>query len=147
MSKFSRAIRKPGWILGFATLGGIIWAGYGLINSATDSSVYVVSCGKLQFKSSQITGACGDNGIGVTKINWDSWNKKRAEGKAIFYSNDCNPDCANGKTIESEVSVSLSKLETIQGKPTYTQLKITNRTKSNLPGLNSRIVYWNLNEL
>lgn len=144
MNRISKAIRKPGWILGIATIGGIIWAGYGLINNATDSNVYVVSCGKLQFKPSQITGACGDNGIGVTKINWDSWNKKRAEGKAIFYANNCRPDCANGKTIESEVSISLSKLKSIQKKAAYSQIKISNRARSNLPGLNIRSVYWNL---
>jgi hypothetical protein len=147
MSKFSSAIRKPGWILGFATIGGIIWAANGLINSATDSNVYVINCEKLQYRSSQITGACGDDGIGVTKIHWDIWNKKKAEGKALFYMNNCDPDCADGKTVETEVSVALSKLETIQGKLTYTQLKITNRVKQNLPGHNSRFVYWNLNEL
>ena len=147
MSRFSSAIRKPGWILGLATLGGIIWAGYGLINSATDSNVYVITCGELEYRSSQITGACGDDGVGVTKIKWDIWNKKRAEGKALFYVNNCEPDCAEGKTIESEVSVSLSKLMTIQGKPTYTQIKITNREEKNLPGMKVRTLYWNLNEL
>ena len=147
MNKLSSAIRKPGWILALATIGGVIWAGTGLINSASESNIYVVTCGQLEYRSSQITGACGDDGIGVTKIHWDVWNKKRAEGKALFYANNCEPDCASGKTVESEVRVSLSKLMTIQGKSTYTQIKITNREKKNLPGLASRSIYWNLNEL
>ena len=147
MNNLSNLIRKPGWILAFATVGGIIWATTGLINSATDSSVYVITCGKLEYRSSQITGACGDDGIGVTKIHWDSWNKRRAEGKAIFYANNCKPDCAEGKTIETEVQVSLSKIKIIQGKSTYTQIKITNRENRNLPGIKARFVYWNLNEI
>ena len=147
MSKFSSAIRRPGWILAFATIGGIIWGGYTFINNASDASVYVTNCGQLQYKSSKIIGACGDGGIGVTKIHWESWNKKHAEGKGLFFVNNCNPSCADGKIVESEVSVSLSKLAKEQNKNTYTQIKITNRKKVNLPELDSRSVYWNLNEL
>lgn len=144
---WAKLIRRQGWILAVATIFGLIYGGYTFIKHASDASVYVINCGEQQYRSSQITGACGDNGVGVTKIHWESWNKRYAEGKALFYINDCKPDCAQGKLIETEVKVSLSKLKIIQGKPTYTQIKITNREKKPLPGNKARVVYWNLNEI
>ena len=88
-------------------------------------TAYTFECEFPVTKPTGITEACGDGNTGVDHIKWKSWGLKKAIGVGERFWNDCDPDCADGKTVETEVSVALSKMATIQGKLTYTQLKIT----------------------
>ncbi len=144
MKKLSDARYSKGWIVLLATVVGVSFGAYTFVNRAVTSQVYVTNCGIQDFKPNSLTKFCADAGVLVDSIEWQSWSKDGAYGKGIYHINDCEPTCVEGKFHEAQILVTLSKVKTIQGKPTLTFITVTTEDKKNLPLANSATDAWPL---
>lgn len=144
---FSQARRSKGWILLLATILGLGIGGYSFISSARENHVYVVNCGIVDYKPGAILQTCADGNIAISQIEWESWSQAGARGKAIYIVNDCNPDCASGKGLTSEVTFTLTgdnPLAVVNGKKVLNHLTIKTHDKKFLPLKSSNTETWDL---
>jgi hypothetical protein len=82
------------------------------IERISPENVFTTECGYIDQKPENVTLTCGDGGILVRKIEWDTWRASGASGSGIHSVNKCEPDCASGKRVEVPVEVRLSRLMT-----------------------------------
>lgn len=80
------------------------------------NTVYAINCLQEQFKPKQITVACGDGTVRVSKLNWTSWSSSQAKASGVYRVNKCNPDCASGHTQSFPVKITLSRPKTCPGR-------------------------------
>ena len=57
-------------------------------------------------------------------LTWSSWTADRAEGSGSFNVNNCQPNCAEGTTVDVTVSVALSA-PTSGSSPYFTAMTLT----------------------
>jgi hypothetical protein len=145
--QFAEARRSPGWIVLLATIIGLAFGGYTFISRAQSTHVYVQSCGKLDYKPGVIFKTCADGNLGISNIEWEAWSESGARGKALYFFNNCLPDCANGKRFASEVTVTLTgdtPLTLIDGKRAFNHIAVKARDKKLLPYSSSNTDSWDL---
>jgi hypothetical protein len=82
------------------------------IERINPENVFTTECGYIDQKPENVTLTCGDGGILVREIKWDTWRASGASGSGIHSVNQCDPDCASGKRVEVPVEVRLSRLMT-----------------------------------
>jgi hypothetical protein len=86
----------------------------------------IASCAKPKFKPANVILACGDASLGATGVTWSSWTRKAAAGSGTGQLNDCNPNCAQGKTKTAPMSLRASKPTTCKnGRRIFTKLSYT----------------------
>jgi hypothetical protein len=84
------------------------------------------NCAKPKFKPASVILACGDASLGATNVVWSSWTNKVATGAGTGQLNDCNPNCAQGKTKTAPMSLRASKPQTCSnGKRVFSKLAYT----------------------
>jgi hypothetical protein len=79
-------------------------------------TVYAITCLQETYKPKQITIACGDGTVRVSKLKWTSWSLTEAKATGVYQVNKCNPDCASGHTTSFPVTITLSKPKTCSGR-------------------------------
>ncbi len=52
--------------------------------------------------------SCADGGDGISDIAWSKWEVSGADGVGVFFKNLCDPSCAEGKFIYTDVTLKLS---------------------------------------
>lgn len=124
---------SKGWIVLLASIVGISFGAYTFINRAVTSQVYVTNCGTQDYKPTTIVKFCADAGVAISAIEWNSWSSAGAMGVGIYQINDCQPTCVAGKEHYAEVTLTLSKMKTIHGKPTLTFISVKTKDGKNLP--------------
>ena len=72
----------------------------------------------------QIMLTCADGGIIVTDIKWQSWESNGATGSGMYSQNMCEPNCAEGKRVDTPVKVKLSELFEYKGRNVLRTLDI-----------------------
>ena len=78
--------------------------------------------------------ACADGNLAVQHISWAVWEGEKASGSGTFIYNDCEPDCADGKTHLVPVQFSLSSVaKDLSGKSVFTQMQVVSESDP-LPG-------------
>ena len=82
------------------------------IERINPENVFTTECGYIDQKPEEVTLTCGDGGILVREIKWETWRASGASGSGIHSVNQCEPDCASGKRVEVPVEVRLSRLMT-----------------------------------
>jgi hypothetical protein len=82
------------------------------IERINPENVFTTECGYIDQKPENVTLTCGDGGILVREIKWETWRASGASGSGIHSVNQCEPDCASGKRVEVPVEVRLSRLMT-----------------------------------
>jgi hypothetical protein len=82
------------------------------IERINPENVFTTECGYIDQKPENVTLTCGDGGILVREIKWETWRASGASGSGIHSVNQCEPDCASGERIEVPVEVRLSRLMT-----------------------------------
>ena len=142
MKSFREYRYSKGWVVLLATVVGMGYGGYTFINRAVTSQVYVSSCGMQDYKPSAIIKFCADAGVGIDEIVWTTWNAKGATGEGKYQINDCKPTCVAGKLYYADVTLTLSKTKTINGKPTLTFIAIKTKDGKNLPLSDSPLDSW-----
>jgi hypothetical protein len=78
-------------------------------------TVFAINCLQEQFKPKQITIACGDGTVRVSKLKWTSWSSSQAKASGVYKVDKCNPDCASGRTQSFPVKITLSRPKTCPG--------------------------------
>ena len=81
----------------------------------------------------QIMLTCADGGMIVTDINWQEWESNRATGSGIYSQNMCEPNCAEGKRVDTPVKVKLSELFEYKGRNVLRTLDIEAVSGRELP--------------
>ena len=142
MRSFREYRYSKGWIVLLTTVVGLSYGGYTYINRAVASQVYVTNCGMQNYKPTTIIKFCADAGVGVGAMEWSSWSADGAIGDGKYQINDCKPTCVAGKQYYADVTVKLSKIKTIAGKPTLTFITIKTKDKKNLPLSDSPTDSW-----
>jgi len=77
-------------------------AAFAAMSSAggTSTRVLIPGCGGTdvaKYKPRTITLTCGDGGFRATRLSWETWTERRAEGRGTAKVNDCEPSCAEGE--------------------------------------------------
>lgn len=92
---------------------------------ASDLPGYTNCVGSPEQRPDEISLACGDNNDVLQEITWTEWTPVSATGTATRVTNDCTPNCADGKTQKTEdVKVVLSNpYDTVSG-PSFTQVVV-----------------------
>ena len=80
------------------------------------NTVYAITCLQETFKPKQITVACGDGAVRVSKLKWTSWSTTQAQASGVYQVDRCNPDCASGATQSFPVKITLSRPKTCSGR-------------------------------
>ena len=104
--------------------------------SATASlDVFINECGMgFATKPESIILACADGNLAVQHISWLMWEGEKALGRGTFIYNDCEPDCADGKTHLVPVQFSLLGVaKDLSGKSVFTQMEVVSESDP-LPG-------------
>ena len=105
------------------------------VSATASSDVFINDCGAgFTQKPESITLACADGNLGVQHISWLMWEGEKALGRGTFIYNDCEPDCADGKTHLVPVQFSLSSVaKDSSGKSVFTQMQVVSESDP-LPG-------------
>ncbi len=83
-----------------------------------EPTVYVETGSGLLYKPDAIyQGITGHQR--VERIHWVTYGDAVAFGKAVYVSDDCNPNCATGRNHYVDITVELSRRELCRGVPAY----------------------------
>ena len=93
----------------------------------------------------QIMLTCADGGMIVTDIKWQEWESNRATGSGIYSQNMCEPNCAEGKRVDTPVRIKLSELFQYKGRNLLRTLDIEAVSGRELPNGNTRMS-WDISE-
>ena len=81
----------------------------------------------------QIMLTCADGGMIVTDIKWQEWESNGATGSGMYSQNMCEPNCAEGKRVDTPVRVKLSELFEYKGRNVLRTLDIKATSGRELP--------------
>jgi hypothetical protein len=104
-------------------IAAIAVIGFSAVADAGSKPLLIGNCAKAKFEPPNVILACGDASIGATGVTWNSWTQKAATGSGTGQLNDCNPDCAHGKTKTGPMTLRASKPKTCSnGRRIFTKL-------------------------
>ena|SRR5438105_5683942 len=104
-----------GRLLRISVLIGAIAVPAVALAAPAPKTVFAINCLQEQFKPKQITIACGDGAVRVSKLEWTSWSSSQAKASGVYKVDKCNPDCASGRTQSFPVKITLSRPKTCPG--------------------------------
>ncbi len=94
-------------------------------SEATSPEIYVVNCFETAQKPVELVLYCADAGQILSEIKWTTWSEPIAQGTGISYANDCEPSCAEGNDVISNVEISLiNPITSSDGKRVFSQVEI-----------------------
>lgn len=76
------------------------------------TEVLAFSCEFIVARPTEVTPNCADFGIAIADIKWEVWRASGAVGTGVYFVNDCTPNCAEGKVLQSPISINLDGLFT-----------------------------------
>ena len=114
--------------------------------SIAAKDVYTWDCESPVYKPSTIMIMCGDGGILVQKIRWQSWSSESAKGTGTWAENLCEPSCAEGEIVYAPVNLELSNLSARKGKNYLRTLDITTQDGKDFPWGRANGYQWDVME-
>lgn len=108
--------------------------------------IYTWDCEFPEHKPKSIMIMCGDGGIFIDKINWNTWSSTGAKGTGTWGENLCEPSCAEGKYVNAPVNVELSDLSARKGKYYLRTLDISTQDGKDFPWGRSNGYHWDVME-
>lgn len=115
-------------------------------SKATSSQVLTWDCESPESKPESIMITCGDGGMYVDRITWNTWSSNGAQGTGFYNVNDCDPNCAAGNMHESPVNIKLSGLANVRGKNYLRTKEIQTLDGKNLPETSQSHYTWDVME-
>ena len=91
-------------LLGSALIAGPASGGTGTVYAPKD-------CTTPKVEPKSILLACGDAGIELRKMGWDTWNTAKAKGQGKVFIQNCDPSCAEGGVDKYRVKVTLLNIK------------------------------------
>ena len=87
----------------------------------------IVDCaGSVVSKPKEITIACADAGLAITKISWKSWSNNRARGTGTLVWNTCLPQtCVDGIVQEYPVAITLGGVASGGNVSVFSRVNVT----------------------
>ena len=85
---------------------------------------YVFDCVTNVQQPKELTVYCADGGQIIQDIRWFNWTDLSATGEGIAYTNQCDPNCAEGQIQRSKVKITLLDVQDIDGISMYTTLQL-----------------------
>jgi hypothetical protein len=82
------------------------------ISQINPSEVLSFTCEMIMARPTEATPYCADFGIALANVNWEIWRATGAVGTGVYFANDCKPNCAEGKVIQTPVLINLDGLYT-----------------------------------
>jgi hypothetical protein len=131
------SIRRIVTALAAGVLALGIGAGVAPAASAATKPVIVNCNGKPVTKPAEITIACADGGVMITKITWKEWNANRARGTGTLAWNPCVPTCVASTEQTLPVRITLAGLASAPGQPDVFSEVLLTFPKGGPAGLNS----------
>jgi hypothetical protein len=104
-----------GRLLRISALIGVIAVPAVALAAPGPKTVFAINCLREQFKPKQITIACGDGTVRVSRLKWTSWSSSQAKASGVYKVDRCNPDCASGRTQSFPVTITLSRPKSCPG--------------------------------
>ena len=109
------------------------------------NQAWTYSCEFPVQRPESITLTCADGGMLVTDIQWNKWTINGASGSGTYSENICEPNCAEGRRINVEVTVRLSEPLQYKGRNVLQTLEIKAEAGSQLPNGKTKLA-WNVSE-
>ena len=110
---------KPALIfLAAITLMGLLWGGDKFITRAKTSQVYVADCAGITYKPIVITKSCSNTQPRLSGIEWESWDRTGASGKAMYLNGGASilvslqiaaPELVNKKLVMHALTIEPEK--------------------------------------
>lgn len=69
--------------------------------------------------------------IQITELEWQSWGSPTAVGTGVQEASDCDPNCAEGSIVRSDITVTLSDIEECDGLRQYAKADLGEGTFRN----------------
>ncbi len=90
-----------------------------------DSDIYVVNCVTFEQKPVELVLYCADAGQILTDIKWSIWTGTEAIGYGTSTTNDCEPNCAAGTDVVTNVDIKLIKpVTSAEGRQVFSQIEM-----------------------
>ena len=90
-----------------------------------NDDIYVVNCVTFEQKPVEIVLYCADAGQILTEIKWSSWTSQEAIGTGISTTNECEPNCAAGTDVVTNVDIKLIKpVTSAEGRQVFSQIEM-----------------------
>ena len=93
-------------------------------STAEPRMTYVFDCVTNVQQPKELTVYCADGGQIIQDIRWFNWTDLSATGEGIAYTNQCEPNCAEGQIKRSKVKITLLDVEDVDGISMYTTLQL-----------------------
>ena len=97
---------------------GLLWGGDKFITRAKISQVYVADCTGITYKPIVITKSCSTTQPRLSGIEWESWDRTGASGKAMYLNGGTSilvslqiaaPELVNKKLVMHALSIEPEK--------------------------------------
>ena len=85
---------------------------------------YVFDCRTNVQQPKELTVYCADGGQIIQEIRWFNWTDLSATGEGIAFTNQCDPNCAEGQIQRSKVKITLLDVEDVDGISMFTTLQL-----------------------
>jgi hypothetical protein len=144
------AIKRLGRTLGLISIPAVlvlaVLTSCGSAEPVGASLVYTWDCEYPEQKPEALTLTCGDGNMYLDQIQWESWSVDGAEGTGRYNVNDCDPNCADGNFLRTDVKFTLTSLTEFEGAYYLRNLEIETLSGENLPDSNSSFFQWDVME-
>jgi hypothetical protein len=100
-----------------AALAALLVGGANASAGSTERAL-IPGCGGTdvaRYKPRTVVLTCGDGGFRATRLSWDTWTERRAEGSGTAKVNNCKPSCAEGKFESFKVELVARRPRTCPG--------------------------------
>jgi hypothetical protein len=112
-------------IVAIGTLSGCSQSSPNPVSQAENDDIYVVNCVTFEQKPVELVLYCADAGQILSEITWSNWTGQEALGKGISTTNDCEPNCAAGTDVVTNVDIKLIKPVTSEeGRRVFSQIEM-----------------------
>ena len=90
---------------------------------------YLIECpgGDPLNEPPSVVVACADGNEMLDGLRWTGWGSPAAKASGSMLSNDCEPNCAQGKMIDHPIDVVADGLRHLESTQIYTRLTVTFR--------------------
>jgi len=91
---------------------------------AVKPTLVVASCTHLAVKPRRVVVTCADGGIYVVFRHYRFWTRTAAQGRGVYWINDCKPSCAGGTFHHHRAHLRLARVVKTRRGPVFSRLHV-----------------------
>ena len=84
----------------------------------------VAGCTHLAVKPRRVVVTCADGGIYVVFRHYRFWTRTAAQGRGVYWINDCKPSCAGGTFHHYRAHLRLARVVNTRRGPVFSRLHV-----------------------